>query len=98
MASSVLKQTDRLLPLSTPLGPDELLLVSLKGREAMSEWFSFDLEAISENDGISASDLIAKPVTAEIETGSEFRYINGIVCEFVLLPRRDHYARYRLRI
>jgi uncharacterized protein involved in type VI secretion and phage assembly len=34
-----LTQTDRLLHLATPLDEDELLLASMKGREAISELF-----------------------------------------------------------
>jgi len=94
----LLAQTDRLLQLITPLDEGELLLVHMKGREAISELFCFDLEMISENGRIRAADLIAKPATVGLACQQDFRYINGFVSEFLLLSTADRFARYRARI
>ena len=36
-------QIDRPMVLTTPLGPDKLLVIALEGREAISEPFHFEL-------------------------------------------------------
>jgi type VI secretion system secreted protein VgrG len=89
---------ERPLQLATPLGPDEMVLVSLKGCEAISEWFWFDLEMISENHSIKASQVIAQPFTVRIEGNQGSRYINGFVSEFSLLSEYEGWTRYRARI
>src|ERR1035441_3932952 len=38
------EQTDRPMKLTTPLGPNALVLVGLEGREAISQMFYFELQ------------------------------------------------------
>ena len=45
-------QGSRPITVQTALGKDALLLVSLKGREAISELFHFDLELLTEFVGL----------------------------------------------
>jgi type VI secretion system secreted protein VgrG len=98
MTTTSIAQTNRLLRIATPLGDDELLLVALHGREAISECFCFDLEMISENAEIRAADLIAKPITVGMVNGQGCRYVNGFVNEFVLMSNEERFSRYRVRI
>ena len=59
-------QDTRYLSIDTPLGADELLLVSFSGVEEMSRPFSYQLELLSENPGIAAVDIVGKAVTFRI--------------------------------
>ncbi len=59
-------QDTRYLSIDTPLGADELLLVSFSGVEEMSRPFSYQLELLSENAGIAAVDIVGKAVTFRV--------------------------------
>ena len=54
----VLTKQARFIAIDTPLGPDELLLTSFKGIEAISELFRFELDLWSENHGIVFNDIL----------------------------------------
>jgi type VI secretion system secreted protein VgrG len=77
-------QADRLLAIDTPLGKDVLLLQSLRGREAISRLFSYDLELLAYgNDSIRLSDIVGQKVTITIRLPDGTpRYINGYVSRF----------------
>ena len=45
----MLKQANRLLGLSTPLGVDQLVITGFSGTEATSQLFQFKLQMISDN-------------------------------------------------
>jgi type VI secretion system secreted protein VgrG len=53
-AASSYTQANRRLVLETPLGADELLLMSFSGQEEMSRLFCYDLSMASSNDSIAA--------------------------------------------
>jgi hypothetical protein len=56
----------------TPLGPDVLLLENVEGEEGISRPFEFHLSMLSENDSISPTDLIRKPVRWPAGTSATF--------------------------
>src|SRR6185295_9292172 len=76
-------QTDRQISITTPLGPDALLLRSFTGYEAISQPFKFDLDLISEKDSISFDSIVGKAVTVSVQLadGTE-RYWNGFISRF----------------
>ena len=79
-----LLQENRLLNLTTPLGENELLLTAFHGREELSRLFHFELNMLSENDAIAASELVGKNVTFSVELADgERRYFNGFVRELI---------------
>jgi type VI secretion system secreted protein VgrG len=83
----------------TPLGPDVLLLENLNGEEAISQPFEFQLEMLSLNDSISASDLIRKPVHIEFDLAEGgLRVIHGWVSQFIQRGRRHYFTQYYARI
>jgi type VI secretion system secreted protein VgrG len=71
-------QANRSLQVTTPLGPDDLLLEKLNGSEAVSEPFRFRLDMLAEKP-VEFDKLIGQPVTVSVTpaTGSS-RVINGI--------------------
>ena len=78
-----LKQDSRQLSIKTPLGDNVLLLTGFNGHEEMSRLFHFQLEMISDDANISATDIVGKRVTftVTLKDGSP-RPFNGFVTRF----------------
>ncbi|NYZ11047.1 type VI secretion system tip protein VgrG [Azospirillum sp. RWY-5-1] len=97
---SEFKQATRLLTITTPLGPDALLLQSLEGEDAISQPFHFTLQCLSTREEIKPQELVGLPVTVTIDVqGDEVRYINGIVRHMVRgLPVSRDFRLYTLEI
>ena len=77
-------QANRPMAVSTPLGPDVLLLQQFSGSEFLSRLFRFQLEMLAESSTDIAFDQIlgqSVTVTLQMPDGSS-RYINGIVNRF----------------
>ena len=78
-----LLQAERIAAISTPLGPDVLVLESFSGTEELGRPFEFTVELRSEEPDISATDLIGKPVSVRLNTANEGkRYFHGHVSRF----------------
>ena len=78
-------QANRPMGVSTPLGPDVLLLQQFSGSEFLSRLFRFQLELLAESSTDIAFDQIlgqSVTVTLQMPDGSS-RYINGIVNKFI---------------
>lgn len=83
MATTTLFQDDRWLTLGTPLGEDQLVPTSVKGREGMSTLFEFSVTALSPLQSISPADLLGENVTLSLaQPLGERRFVNGIVTSF----------------
>src|SRR5690349_7534249 len=97
--SITLSQANRPLQAKTPLGPDELIPVSLEGEEAVSRPFRFVVDFISTNLAVSAASLLGKPIglTIPMPEGAK-RQIHGVVRRFSHLGVRRDLARYRAEI
>jgi len=79
-----LKQANRALKLTTPLGEDVLLLTAFHGHEEMSRLFRYQLDMISDDNAITAADIVGKNVTFSIDLADgSFRRFNGYVSRFV---------------
>ncbi|MBL1277715.1 MAG: type VI secretion system tip protein VgrG, partial [Ectothiorhodospiraceae bacterium] len=74
-------QDSRLIAVDTPLGKDELLLVSFDGIEFVSALFEFQLSTLSLNLEIKPGDLIGKQITVKIQN-QHARVFNGFVKSF----------------
>jgi type VI secretion system secreted protein VgrG len=75
---STYTQANRSFALTTPLGPDALLLAAFRGREALSELFSFHLDLLA-TAPIPFDDLLTQPANLRITApGSPTRFIHGI--------------------
>lgn len=80
-----LKQANRPVRISTPLGEDAVQLVGFRGHEEMSRLFEFHLDLISEDNSIDPKDIVGHNITFSIDytdDGSE-RWFNGHVQRFV---------------
>ena len=74
------KQQNRTLEVTTPLGPDKLIVSGVRGTEAISEPFSFQLQLASDDGSIDLQSLIRKPFVIQVkrQNGSA-RVIHGLV-------------------
>ncbi|QDU61955.1 Phage-related baseplate assembly protein [Planctomycetes bacterium Pan216] len=96
-------QKNRPMVLSTPLGPDVLLLTAFRGREAISELFRFELDVVVERSTeIDFARLLAQPVsvsfTQEVNGFEAKRYFHGIVSEIAETSGDDLFTHYSLEV
>jgi type VI secretion system secreted protein VgrG len=99
MASYI--EADRPMTVTTPLGPDVLLLTGLSGHEAISELFCFQLEFIAEQKADIAFDkLLGQKITVNMQLPGEkkTRYFSGICNRFSQGERDAHFTVYRMEI
>jgi type VI secretion system secreted protein VgrG len=79
-----LTQKTRSLNLTSPLGEDVLLLTRFTGQESMSRLFSYQLDMISENNAVTAADIVGSNVTFSVKLQDDSRrYFNGFVSRLV---------------
>jgi type VI secretion system secreted protein VgrG len=93
-------QDNRLLRLTTPLGADMLLPVSLRGHEQLSCLFAFELELAAElGTRMPLDRLLGQAVSLALRQGGEAsRYFNGIVVSFGACGRSLSFAQYRATV
>lgn len=83
------------LKITTPLGPNKLLLRSFRGDERISGLFQFTLEMVSEDNSIDFDAIIRKPVTITLSLGNDVEHnLNGIVSRFVQEETNLRLTRY----
>jgi type VI secretion system secreted protein VgrG len=75
-------QTNRRLQITTPLGPDALVLTSFSGQEGMSRLFAFEAELLGRDPTCDFDKIVGKNVTVSILMSDGQRYINGVVSRF----------------
>ena len=93
-------EDNRIIKLTTPLGENALILTSLRGREAISELFHFEVEAVWQTSSpLKFTDILGKTITVAIDDGTK-RYINGIVysVEQGVRDRQRGLTQYTLRV
>jgi type VI secretion system secreted protein VgrG len=94
-------QADRPLEVTTPLGPDVLLLVGFTGQEAVSQLFSFQLDLLAEKQADVAFDkLLGQKITVRVELPAKGknRYFNGICNRVSQGEQDDDFIAYRMQI
>ncbi|HLX46021.1 MAG TPA: type VI secretion system tip protein VgrG [Bryobacteraceae bacterium] len=92
-------QTNRPMRLYTPLGDDVLLLEGITGTERISRPFEYTLDMLSENDSVSLTALIRKPVHVEIDlVDGNQRIIHGRVSNFAQRGRKQVLTSYQMTV
>ncbi|MEI8372615.1 MAG: type VI secretion system tip protein TssI/VgrG [Planctomycetota bacterium] len=96
---AALKQDPHRMEVTTPLGPDKLLLTSFQGTEEFSRPFHFGLTMVSEDPAIQAKAIVGKNVTVKLKypAGGE-RFFNGIVSRFAYQGTNDRHSVYRAEV
>ena len=81
---SAYTQANRPIAVSTPLGPDTLLLISVAGEETLSALFRFELEMLAlARVSVPFDQVLGQSVTVTLELpDGSTRPINGIVSSF----------------
>jgi type VI secretion system secreted protein VgrG len=94
-----IKQDNRAIAITTPLGPDVLSLRSISVEEQLSRLFQIEAEMSSEDEDIDLDQVVGHEVTIRIDIGQNSeRYFHGFVSRMVQEAKQDQYARYRATI
>jgi len=96
-----LKQTDRLMQFSTPLGKDVLVIEGLEGAEGISRLFEFNLELLADaGTSVDPKSIVGSKVNVAILLGdvTGARYISGIVASFEQMASDDEFDYYHARV
>ena len=92
-------QSNRQIRITTPLGPDELLIFRMQADEALGRLFEFNMDLLSENASIALDDLLGKRVTVEMDLdGGATRYFDGFVSRFAQVGTIASFAHYRATV
>lgn len=76
-------QAPRSLNFQSPLGENAMVLTHFRGDEELSRLFRFELSLLSDDNDISAKDIVGKNVTFSARyANGERRYFNGMVQRF----------------
>lgn len=71
-------QANRRARLTTPLGPDGLILLRMQGTEALSELFTWRVEAFSEEEEIDEAAVLGHACRVEVQSEFGTRHFHGI--------------------
>jgi type VI secretion system secreted protein VgrG len=96
-----LKQADRLMQFTSPLGKDVLLIESIDGAEEISRLFEYRVDLLATVDTtIDSKDLIGAKVSVALNLNDAqgARWINGIVASFEQRAGDSEFYVYRARI
>lgn len=76
----VFTQLTRLAQVSSPLGPNVLLLKSLAGTDELGRLFTYELQLTSHDDAIDLNQLLGKPMSVSVQLdGGGSRHFHGLV-------------------
>ncbi len=91
-----ISQASRLFQITTPLGPDKLLVSRFEGKDEISGLFRYTVDLVSEEGAISSTDIVGKRITVKLllPDGS-FRYFDGFVSCFSQMPSHGRLHVYR---
>lgn len=100
MPDAPLKQEARLLEVTTPLGPDVLVINGFSGSEALSGLFRFRLDLLAPaKNSITAKQLLKQPVVVSIlSEDSKVRYFHGIVSRFSAGDREERFQHFHAEV
>ncbi|WP_254504554.1 type VI secretion system Vgr family protein, partial [Duganella vulcania] len=96
-----LTQDNRVLRLTTPLGPETLVAECLRGEEALSQPYRLTVTALSSDAAIPLKSLLGQPVLLELMTAASrdrLRPFHGHVTALRMLGADGGLARYELTI
>ena len=90
------KQLSRLAKITSPLGPDVLLLKDMGGGEELGRLFNYELQLHSLDNAIDLNQLLGKPMclSLQLEGGGE-RHFHGIVARCSQNVDQGQFASYQ---
>ena len=89
-------QATRLAKITSPLGPEVLLLKDMGGGEELGRLFNYELQLHSLDNAIDLNQVLGKPmcVSVQLDGGGE-RYFHGIVARFSQNVDQGQFASYQ---
>ncbi len=88
-------ETNLPVQITTPLGPNKLLVRNFEGEEQLSGLFRYTIEFYSEDPSLSFTQIVGQTVTLAIPLSSgNNQYVNGIVGRFSQAGRDDRFTTY----
>jgi type VI secretion system secreted protein VgrG len=83
-----------LLSVSTPAGPGAFRLTGFSGKEEMSRLFRYELDLLSDREGVSPRELVGHGITWAVRpAGRAERHFHGVVCHLSAGPREGRNLR-----
>ncbi|MEL6882980.1 MAG: type VI secretion system tip protein TssI/VgrG [Pseudomonadota bacterium] len=89
-------QENRRGRLSTDLGEDVLVLLRMDGEEELSGYFTWTVEALSEDPAVDLNALLGTHATVTLDNGDGPRFFDGIVTEAQWRGMEENGNRYNL--
>lgn len=94
-----LTQQHREVEITTPLGPDELMLSDMTCTEELGRLFNIDLELVSEKDTIAFEDLLGEKVSIRLEVAKDTpRFFHGHITRFSQSHYEGGFAVYQATV
>ena len=88
-------QDNQGLQVTTPFGPDTLLLQSVRGEDRISGLFHYQLELISEDPELDMATIVGEPVTVSVSgKDGEPYFLNGVCTRFVQAGTSARFTTY----
>jgi type VI secretion system secreted protein VgrG len=93
-------QTQLPMAVTTPLGPDDLLLVGLTGNEGVSQLFSFTLELLATNGtDVPFDKLLGQPISVRLNLADgKKRFFSGISNRISQGHTDDTFTAYQMEV
>ena len=98
---SYFTQDTRLLQLTTPLGPEKLIVECMRGEEGISQGYKLTLTVLSTDADISSRPLLGQPALLELLTSAsrdDLRPFHGHITAVECVNADGGLARYALTI
>ncbi|QHF01148.1 type VI secretion system tip protein VgrG [Pseudomonas asturiensis] len=93
------QQLTRLAQVTSPLGPDVLLLKEMSGGDELGRLFNYDLQLTSTDGSLDLNQLLGKPMCLSLQlAGGAQRYFHGIVARCSQNVTRDQFASYQVTL
>ena len=94
------QQANRPMTVTTPLGPDVLLLVGFSGHEAISQLFSFELDLAAEDQTkVVFEKVLGRKVTVNLTVpGGQKRHFSGICTSLTQGMRGIDHTSFQMEI
>ena len=90
---------ERPMSLTTPLGPDVLILVGFAGQEGISQLFRYQLDLVSAESTVAFDALLGQKVSVKWKTSNGgTRYFSGVVSRFSQAERSMTLTRFSMEV
>ncbi|MGJ3702608.1 type VI secretion system Vgr family protein [Variovorax sp. AFSI2.2] len=86
----------RVVKAHTPLPEDQLMFRSMHGTEGLSQLFEFEVDLVSPSVSLDMKSVLGKPLSLEILTSGEPRFLNGQIVRFTMVGKEGGTSRYVL--